>query len=60
LRGWIAHCLPPPMPLAEGNIGALAERLGMAPVAIVAPDASPRFDATALATLGFAGARRAA
>lgn len=60
LRGWIAHCLPPPMPLAQRNIGALAERLGMAPVAIVAADASPRFDAAALATLGFAGAPRSA
>lgn len=58
LHGWIAHCLPPPMALAEGNIGALTERLGMAPVAIVAADASPRFDAGALATLGFAGAAR--
>lgn len=54
LRGWVAHCLPPPMALAERNIGALADRLGAAPVTVVAADADPQFDVDALAALGFA------
>jgi len=40
LRGWVANRLSTPMRLADGNIAALAERLG-APVAIIGlPDAA--------------------
>lgn len=55
LRGWVAHCLPSPMALAERNVGALTERIGMAPITVVAADEMPRFGAAALATLGFGG-----
>jgi dethiobiotin synthetase len=57
LRGWIANALPPAMPLADRNVGALTERLGMAPIAVVAPGSAAAFDAAALAALGFSGRR---
>ncbi len=57
LRGWIANELPPGMPHGRRNIGALTERIGVAPIVVVAPDAVPSFDADALAMLGFAGER---
>ena len=52
LRGWVANVLPPPMPLAERNVRALSERLGIAPAAVVAAETLPAFDANALAALG--------
>jgi dethiobiotin synthetase len=52
LCGWVANGLPPAMPLADANVRALAERLAMPPIAIVAPGAAPEFDAAALAALG--------
>lgn len=57
LRGWIANELPPGMPHGRRNIGALTERIGVAPITVVAPDEVPSFDADALAMLGFAGER---
>jgi dethiobiotin synthetase len=54
MRGWVANGLPPPMPLAQRNLDALAQRLGEAPIATVAVNEHPRFDARALARLGFA------
>jgi dethiobiotin synthetase len=57
LRGWIANGLPPGMPHGRRNIGALTERIGVAPIIVVAPDEVPSFDADALAMLGFAGER---
>jgi dethiobiotin synthetase len=33
LRGWVANCLPPAMPLADANILALTGRLGSPPIA---------------------------
>jgi dethiobiotin synthetase len=53
LRGWVANMLPPAMPLADGNVRALTQRLGLAPIAVVETDAAPAFDAHALAALGF-------
>lgn len=53
LRGWVANCLPPRMPLADRNVRALRERLGVAPIAIVDVDQAPRFEVEALAKLGF-------
>jgi dethiobiotin synthetase len=53
LSGWIANELPPGMPRVNANIDALAERLGCAPVRVIAPMAACDFDAHALAMLGF-------
>jgi len=54
LAGWVANALPPRMALLEQNVDTLTERLGIAPLAIVAPGERPAFDAAQLATLGFA------
>ncbi len=54
LRAWIANVLPPRMPLADRNIDALTERLGLAPLVVVEPGDVPSFDGDALAMLGFA------
>ena len=54
MRGWIANVLPPGMPLADRNVDALTERLGVAPVLVIEPGAVPSFDAQTLALLGFA------
>lgn len=53
LTGWIANELPPGMPRVDASIDALAERLGCAPVRVIAPMAACDFDAHALAMLGF-------
>jgi dethiobiotin synthetase len=54
LRGWVANRLAPDMPDCDGNVDALTERLGVAPVVVVAPGEKPTFDRDALAMLGFA------
>lgn len=54
LRGWVANVLPPGMPLAGRNVDALAQRLGLPPVAIADVGDLPQFDARALAALGLA------
>jgi dethiobiotin synthetase len=54
LCGWVANHLPPGMPLAERNVDALTQRLGLAPLGVVAPGTTPAFDVAALAALGFA------
>lgn len=53
LCGWVANVLPPAMPLADRNVDALVERLGIAPIAVVGAGDQPRFDDAALARLGF-------
>jgi dethiobiotin synthetase len=55
LCGWVANCLPPRMSGVEANIDALAQRIGLPPVATFDVDAVPRFDGEALAKLGFRG-----
>jgi len=54
LAGWVANALPPRMALLEHNVDTLTERLGLAPIAIVALGEDPAFDAARLAMLGFA------
>jgi dethiobiotin synthetase len=53
LAGWVANDLPPGMPWLAPNVEAITQRIGSAPLVVVAPNAAPRFDARALALLGF-------
>lgn len=52
LCGWVANDLPPGMPRLAANVDALARRLGVSPVAVVAPGAST-FGANELVKLQF-------
>ena len=54
LRGGSANVVPRRMLLADSNIDALTERLGLAPRVVVEPGDVPEFDGDALAMLGFA------
>ncbi|MGE5089417.1 MAG: dethiobiotin synthase [Candidatus Levyibacteriota bacterium] len=51
LGGWVANRLEPDMPFADANIDALAQRLGVAPVATIGVDAPSRFGPNALRAL---------
>ena len=54
LAGWVANELPPGMAHREGNVDAIARRLGARPIAAFTQQEPAHFDALALALLGFA------